>query len=117
MDAIGKELLGTVIAPETVIPPENVCKAVHVFGMILNIFITYPDRLLCKVVISFNVVLNSLTADMGKELSGIEILPDETVKPLLNVGDAFTVNNLFELAPIVVSRVIDTGPPDTVIPL
>jgi hypothetical protein len=54
---------------------------------------------------------------MGKELSGMDILPDATFKPLLNVGEAFTVNVLAEFAPIVVSRTIDTGPAETVKPL
>ena len=47
----------------------------------------------------------------------LDTFPDATFKPLLNVGDAFTVNNRFEFAPIVVSRAIDTDPPETLVPL
>ena len=53
---------------------------------------------------------------MGKELSGIFMLPDSTVKPPLKVADALTVNNRLEFAPMVVSRTIDTSPAETVIP-
>ena len=57
----GKEIVppvGTVKPPETFMPPQNVCKAVHVFGIILNVSITYPYRLLCTVCRSFNNLLN-----------------------------------------------------------
>jgi hypothetical protein len=36
--------------------------------------------------------------------------PDETVKPLLKVGDEFTVNNLFEFEPIIISLLIVVAP-------
>ena len=115
MDAIGKELLGTVIAPpETVKPLKNVCKAVNVFAVAFSAFVVSRlDIFNCK---AFKFVLKVFTADIGKELLGTDIAPN-TVKPQLNVGIAFTVNVLAEFAPIVVSRVIDTDPPETVKPL
>ena len=87
MDAIGKELLGTVIAPpETVKPLKNVCKAVNVFAVPILAFVVFRLVILnCK---AFKFVLKVLIADIGKELLGTDIAP-KTVKPLLNVGVAF----------------------------
>ena len=64
-----------------------------------------------------NVLLKVLIADMAIELLGTVIVPDATVKPLLNVGVALTVNVLVAFSPIVVLRTIDTAPLETVKPL
>jgi hypothetical protein len=55
-------------------------------------------------------------ADIGKELFGIEMEPEATVKPLLKVGVEFTVHDLFEFSPILVLQLKDATPPETVSP-
>ncbi len=65
-------LFGNIIVPpETVKPPVNVCLPVHVLNA--------SFRLYLNVVKLFNWLLNSTIADMGKELSGIFIVPDSTL--------------------------------------
>ena len=70
-------LFGNVtVPPETVKPPENVCKALHVFCVA--------------------EVIKPLIAEELILLFGNETVPPETVKPLLNVYKAvhvFAVSN------------------------